>query len=97
MSYKISTAIEPGNSNRHHCNAIDWIKNRLWLFSSIRKSVSPVARTVSYHGRNETATLAKLLHNLAGPGIESNKEHFLNLIFSFDMIKCPIKMINRPY
>ena len=36
-------------------------------------NVAPVARTVSRHGRNETATLATLLHNRAGPGIENNR------------------------
>jgi hypothetical protein len=35
-------------------------------------NVAPVARTVSLHGRNETATLATLLQNRAGPGIENN-------------------------
>jgi hypothetical protein len=35
-------------------------------------NVALVARTVSRHGRNETATLAMLLHNRASPGIENN-------------------------
>jgi hypothetical protein len=35
-------------------------------------NVAPVARTVSRHGCNETATVARLLHNRAGPGIKNN-------------------------
>jgi hypothetical protein len=48
-------------------------------------NVAPVARTVSRHGRNETATLAMLLHNRAGPIIESSIENnMVPLQFSRD-------------
>jgi hypothetical protein len=36
-------------------------------------NVAPVARNVSRHGRNETATLATLFYIHPGPGIENNK------------------------
>jgi hypothetical protein len=39
----------------------------------IRTTVAPVARNVSRHGRNETATLATALYIRPGPGIENNK------------------------
>jgi hypothetical protein len=35
-------------------------------------NVAPVARTVSRHGRNETATLATIPHNHKVPGIKNN-------------------------
>jgi hypothetical protein len=54
-------------------------KNRLWFFSFYMKKrcacclkVAPVARTVSRHGRNETATLATIPHNHKVPGIKNN-------------------------
>jgi hypothetical protein len=48
-------------------------------------NVAPVARNVSRHGRNETATLATLLHNRAGPIIESSIENnMVPLKFSRD-------------
>jgi hypothetical protein len=49
------------------------------------EDVAPVARTVSRHGCNETATLAMLLHNRAGPIIESGIENnMVPLQFSRD-------------
>jgi hypothetical protein len=35
-------------------------------------NIATVARKVSRHGHNESATLATPLHNRAGPGIENN-------------------------
>jgi hypothetical protein len=36
-------------------------------------NIGPVARNVSRHSRNETATLATSLYNRTDPGIENNK------------------------
>jgi hypothetical protein len=35
-------------------------------------NVAPVARNVSRHGRNETATIATPLYNRPGPAIKNN-------------------------
>jgi hypothetical protein len=48
-------------------------------------NVAPVARNVSRHGRNETATLATLLYIHPGSGIENNK---VPLQFSGDQEFC---------
>jgi hypothetical protein len=36
-------------------------------------NVAPVARNVSRHGRNETATFATIIYNRPGPCIGNNK------------------------